>query len=221
MDKTLKLRAYSQATKNEAPHGKQEKPRDLTGELEKKSALLEEEKNKSLELLKTIVQLRESLKQEQSRSTELDAKLTRLNSVEDSQLAKKNAQLEEEKAKSAELLKTIEQLKESVKQHEVKLNKLNSVEDNELAKKNAQLEEERAKSVEYVKLIDQLREDIKKNQASSSELAKKFDELQAKSQSLSEMETKVKDLHAVLDRIVQIAATGKSDQEPQSNKKSR
>ena len=94
MERTLKLRAYSGDEKNKAP-SKQEKERNIALELEKKSQLLEEEKSKSLDLLKTIVQLRESLKQEQTRSAELDTKLTKLNSVEENQLARKNAQLEE------------------------------------------------------------------------------------------------------------------------------
>jgi hypothetical protein len=208
MERTLKLHAYSEDEKNKSPQDKQEKERNISLELEKKSMLLEEEKNKSLDLLKTIVQLRESLKQEQSRSAELDTKLTKLNSVEENQLAKKNALLEEEKAKSLDYVKTIEQLKENVKQLETKLAKLNSVEENELARKNAQLEEERAKSLEYVKLIDQLRDDIKQEQAKSEETVNKFDELLIKTKSLSELEARIRDLNGVLNTISKIAAAG-------------
>ena len=208
MERTLKLRAYADAEKNKAPQSRQEKERNIALDLEKKSLLLEEEKNKSLDLLKTIVQLRESLKQEQARSAELDTKLTRLNSVEENQLARKNAQLEEEKAKSQEYLKTIEQLKESLKREEAKLAKLNSVEENELAKKNAQLEEERAKSLEYVKLIDQLREDVKQEQAKSEEMVNKFDELLAKTKSQSELEAIIRNLKEALGKISKIASEG-------------
>jgi hypothetical protein len=211
MDRTLKLRAYSDGEKNKAPQSKQEKERNIALELEKKSLLLEEEKNKSLDLLKTIVQLRESLKQEQAKSVELDSKLTKLNTVEESQLARKNTQLEEERSKSIEYTKTIEQLKENVTQLEAKLAKLNSVEENELAKKNVQLEEERSKALEYVKLIDQLRENIKQEQAKSEEMVSKFDELLAKTKSSAQLETQVKELKDVLGTISRIASSGKLD----------
>jgi chromosome segregation ATPase len=211
MERTLKLRAYSDGDKNKTPQSKQEKERNIALELEKKSLLLEEEKNKSLDLLKTIVQLRESLKQEQTKTADLDNKLTKLNSVEENQLARKNAQLEEEKSRSQEYTKTIEQLKEDIKQLESKLSKLNSVEENELAKKNSLLEEERAKSLEYVKLIDQLRENVKKEQAKSEEMVSKFDELLAKTKSSAELESQVKELKDVLGTISRIASSGKLD----------
>lgn len=207
MERTLKLRAYSEDQKNKTS-GKPEQERNLALELEKKSQLLEEEKSKSLDLLKTIVQLRESLKQEQVKSAELDTKLTKLNSVEENQLARKNAQLEEEQAKSQEYLKAIEQLKENLRHEEAKLAKLNSVEENELARKNAHLEEERAKSLEYVKLIDQLREDVRKERAKSEEMASKFDELLARTKSQSELEAKIQNLKETLGNISKIAAEG-------------
>lgn len=85
-------------------------------ELEQKQAQLDEERNKSLELLRNLVQLRESLKQEQARSAEQEAKLNKLAALEESQIAKRNAQIEEEKKYSLELMRTIEQLKEQLKQ---------------------------------------------------------------------------------------------------------
>lgn len=85
-------------------------------ELEQKQAQLDEERNKSLELLRNLVQLRESLKQEQARSAEQEAKLDKLAALEESQIAKRNAQIEEEKKYSLELMRTIEQLKEQLKQ---------------------------------------------------------------------------------------------------------
>jgi DNA repair exonuclease SbcCD ATPase subunit len=120
MDKTLKLRTYTDAAKNAAAPSKVAKSPDPSEELEKKTALLEEERSKSIELLKTIVQLRESFKQEQARSAELEAKLTKLDRVEENQLVKKNAELEAEKKLSLEYMRTIEQLRESIKQDQAK-----------------------------------------------------------------------------------------------------
>lgn len=116
MDKTLKLRTYSGETGSD----NRAKEQNVSLELEKKTALLEDERNKSVELLKTIVQLRESLKQEQAKSAELEAKINKLAAVEENQLVKKNAQLEEEKKLSLEYMRTIEQLRESIKQDQVK-----------------------------------------------------------------------------------------------------
>ena len=120
MDKTLKLRTYTEAAKDASAQGKPAKEQNLAEELEKKTALLEEERDKTVDLLKTIVQLRESLKQEQARAAELDAKLNKLAEVEENQLVKKNAQLEEEKKLSLEYMRTIEQLRESIKQDQAK-----------------------------------------------------------------------------------------------------
>ena len=120
MDKTLKLRTYSGEIKSNVVQGNIEKERNIALELEKKTALLEDERSKTLDLLKTIVQLRESLKQEQARSAGLEAKLNKLDGLEESQLVKKNAQLEEEKKLSLEYMRTIEQLRESIKQDQAK-----------------------------------------------------------------------------------------------------
>jgi chromosome segregation ATPase len=120
MDKTLKLRTYSGEIKSNVAQGNAEKERNISLELEKKTALLEDERSKSLDLLKTIVQLRESLKQEQAKSAGLEAKLNKLDGLEESQLVKKNAQLEEEKKLSLEYMRTIEQLRESIKQDQAK-----------------------------------------------------------------------------------------------------
>jgi hypothetical protein len=121
MDKTLKLRAYPAAAKSNVPQGNLTKDQNLSLELEKKNALLEDERSKTLELLKTIVQQRESLKQEQAKSADLEGKLNKLATVEENQLVKKSAQLEEEKRKSLEYMNTIEQLRESIKQNQEKM----------------------------------------------------------------------------------------------------
>ncbi len=114
MDKTVKLRAYSETDPSDSSPDKSVRDRIAALEVEQKQAQLEEERNKSLDLLKSVVQLRESLKQEQAKSAELEARITRLSALEDSQFAKKSAQFEEEKKKSLELMRTIEQLKESL-----------------------------------------------------------------------------------------------------------
>ena len=119
-DRTLKLRAFPEAAKSVALHAKPADGQDKSLELAKKEVQLEEEKNKTLELLKTIVQLRESLKQEQAKAADLEAKLNRLGTVEDNQLAKKNAQLEAEMKRSIALMSAIEQLRESLKQEQAR-----------------------------------------------------------------------------------------------------
>ena len=120
LDKTLKLHVYTDAAHNEAAQGDHAEKKDISQELAKKDAQLEEEKNKSLEHLKTIVQLRENLKQEKAKTAELEARLNKLDEVEANQLAKKNAQLEEERKASLEYMRMIEQLRESLKQERAK-----------------------------------------------------------------------------------------------------
>ena len=119
-DRTLKLRAYPEPAKSVVLQAKPADGQDRSLELAKKEVQLEEEKNKTLELLKTIVQLRESLKQEQAKAADLEAKLNRLGTVEDNQLAKKNAQLEAEMKRSIALMSAIEQLRESLKQEQAR-----------------------------------------------------------------------------------------------------
>lgn len=98
-----------------------------SNEIAVRDAQLEEEKSRSLEHLRTIVQLRESLKQEQFKTGEmaikmsvLEAKVKDAATLEANALAKNNAELGAEKSKSSESLKTIEQLKESLKQEQAK-----------------------------------------------------------------------------------------------------
>lgn len=127
MDKTVKMRAYSEPAKSDAVQGdlSEGKKKDL--ELALKDAQIEEEKSKALENLKTIVQLRENFKQEQAKTAEmskrvaeLEAKIKELSASEASELAKKSAQLEEEKKRSLDHMRMIEQLRESLKQAQEK-----------------------------------------------------------------------------------------------------
>jgi chromosome segregation ATPase len=128
MDKTLKLKKYSGDDTIDTSQGilGEAKKKDI--ELAVKEAQLEEERSKSLENLKTIVQLRENLKQEQSRTAEMAKKLSDLETkvkdlvvLEANERGKKDAQLEEEKNRSVEQIKTIEQLRESLKQEQAKV----------------------------------------------------------------------------------------------------
>ena len=76
MDKTVKIRPYSGDAKSDAPQSNLTEDQDKSLELAKKNALLEEEKKKSLEQLKIIEQLRESLKQEQVKTAEMVKMMT-------------------------------------------------------------------------------------------------------------------------------------------------
>jgi len=127
MEKTVKIRAYPDDAKSNASQGNLADGQNISLELAMKNAQLEEEKSRSLEHLKTIVQLRESLKQEQAKTAEMarkmaeqDAKAKDLAALEANELARKNAQREEEKRKSLDLMKTIEQLRESLRQEQAK-----------------------------------------------------------------------------------------------------
>jgi hypothetical protein len=202
MERTLKLRTYTDAAKNADAKDKPAKERNIALELEKKTAHLEEERSKSIDLLKTIVQLRESLKHEQERSAVLEARVNKLDSVEENQLVKKNAQLEEEKKKSLEYMKTIQQLRESLKQEQdksaqmsirmaeldIKVNKLDAVEESQLVKKNALLEEEKKKSLEYMNTIEQLRENLKQELGKSAETLNRMAELKTKVNKMDSVE---------------------------------
>lgn len=125
MEKTVKLRAYPEgAHKPDAPVNGTD---GQALELAMKDAQIEEERSRSLEHLKTIVQLRESLKQEQARSAEaakrvaeLESRVNGAASLEANELSKKAAQLEEEKARSVEYMRMIEQLRESLKQEQAR-----------------------------------------------------------------------------------------------------
>jgi chromosome segregation ATPase len=201
-DKTLKLRTFSDTAKLPAAKEKSAKERNIAQELEKKTAHLEEERIKSLDLVKTIVQLRESLKQEQDKSAVLEARVNKLDSVEENQLIRKNAELEEEKKRSLEYVKTIKQLRDNLKQEqeksaqmssrmaelETKVNKLDSVEESQLARKSAELEEEKKKSLELVKTVEQLRENLKQELGKSAETLNRMAELKTKVNKMDSVE---------------------------------
>lgn len=154
MEKTVKLHAYPTA-KEESGQGKPVDEKAL--ELAMKDAQIEEERSRSLEHLKTIVQLREAIKQEQLRFTEM---------------AKKTADME------------------------AKVNELLAAEAGEAAKKNAQVEELKQRILEQNKVIEPLRESVEQEQSKNSLLADKISSLEAKIKAQDETLAKIKELAA-------------------------
>ena len=221
MDKTVKLRAFPDDAKSNAPQSNLTEDQDKSLELAKKNAQLEEEKKKSLEQLKIIEQLRESLKQEQAKMAEMVRKTTGLDATV---LAVKDAQLEEEKSRSLENLKMIVQLRESLKQEqaktaemvkmmseqEAKIKGAATLEANELVRKNTQLEEEKKKSLELIKTVEQLRDSLKQEQAKTLELSRNLAEQETRTKESAALEAKVNELTGALGKIAAIAAAGKA-----------
>jgi len=111
MDKTLKLHAYSDAAKSDAEQGSPAQEKNISVGGARSNAQIEE-----LDLMNIVAQLRESIRQEQAKTAGMEAKINKLVALGEEQLAKKNAQLAEEKKKSLELMKMIEQLRDSIKQ---------------------------------------------------------------------------------------------------------
>lgn len=212
MEKTVKIRAYPDDVKNDVAQGNLTEEQNKALELVNKNAQLDDEKKKSLEYLKVIEQLKESLKQEQAKTAEMSKKLAGPGAND---LAVKEAQLEEEKSRSLENLKTIVQLRESLKQEQAKAAELakntgeleakikgySSSEASELAKRTAQLEEEKKNSIEQMKVIDQLKESLKQEQAKTAGIAGKTADLEAKAAELFE----------ALNKISNIASAVKAD----------
>lgn len=123
MDRTLKMRAFAA----EAAKVPQSNEQNLSLELAKRDALLEEEKKKSSEYQLMINQLRESLKLEQTRTaemvkkkTEMENKVKELSSVDSGEMAKKNAEIDELQQKVVENVRVIMQLRESNKQEQAR-----------------------------------------------------------------------------------------------------
>jgi len=222
MDKTVKIRALSDDASSVASQSNLAENHNKSIELANKNAQLEEERKLSLEQLKIIEQLRESLRQEQAKMAEMAKKTA---GVDANELAVKDAQLEEEKSRSLENLKTIVQLRESLKQEQAKtaemtknkaeqdakLKDLAVLEASELAKKNAQIEEAKNKSLEHLKTIEQLRNSLKQEQAIASEMVDKAANLDAKTKELTSLEAKVKELTEALGKISSIAAAVEAD----------
>lgn len=127
MDKTVKTSAFSGNAQGAAPQSNLTQAQETSLELAKKNAQLEEEKKKSLEHLKTIEQLRHSLKQEQAKTAEMAMKTAGLEAK-----IKELTELEA-KAKNAGELEAIAKVKESaeleakVKELSAALGKISSI----------------------------------------------------------------------------------------------
>ena len=78
MDKTVKTHTFPEGAKSAAAQSNLTEAQEKALELVKKNARLEEEKSKSLELQKTIEQLRVILKQEQAKTAEMAEKAVML-----------------------------------------------------------------------------------------------------------------------------------------------
>lgn len=114
MEKTVKTRSFSDKTKSPATSNNLTETQEKALELANKNAQLEEAKNKVLEHLKTIEQLREDIKQEQAKTTEmatmalgLEVKVKALSEQEDK--VKKFVELE---AKVKELTERLDKIAE-------------------------------------------------------------------------------------------------------------
>lgn len=99
MEKTVKTHAFPDGAKSVVPQNNLTPEQEKALEQAKKNALIAEEKNRLIEHLKTIEQLRESLKQEQAKAAGmaekavgLEAKVKELSGQESN--AKKVAELE-------------------------------------------------------------------------------------------------------------------------------
>jgi hypothetical protein len=87
---TVKMRAYPENAKKEAPQSNLTVEQNNALELVKKNVQLEEEKKRSLELFKTIEHLSVSLKQEQTKTAEMEKKIV--------EMVKKMAEMEKKMA---------------------------------------------------------------------------------------------------------------------------
>jgi DNA repair exonuclease SbcCD ATPase subunit len=106
---TIRTRPFPDGAKQVVPQNNLTEAQEKALELAKKNALIAEEKNKLLEHMKTIEQLRESLKQEQANAAEMAKKMTALEAK-----AQSSAELEAQAKKSAELEAKVKELTEAL-----------------------------------------------------------------------------------------------------------
>jgi hypothetical protein len=104
---TIKTRAFPEGEKQVVPQSNLTADQEKTLEFVKKNARLEEENKKLLEHLKTIEQLRESLKQEQAKAAEMAKKMAALEAK-----TQNSSELEAQVKKSAELEAKVKELTE-------------------------------------------------------------------------------------------------------------
>ncbi|MBU1214834.1 MAG: hypothetical protein KKA63_06300 [Gammaproteobacteria bacterium] len=166
MEKTVKIRAYTDPASGQP--ASRNKDHDL--ELAARDAQLEDERSKSLEQLKTIVQLRESLKLEQSRT--------------------------------AEASKRVNELELGLQQVTASCNK-------DLARKNAQIEAEMKRAVDAENKCKELQDQLKQEQARLASMPDQTRLLEAKDNELVDLRAKLQDVSAVLSKIISIAEAAK------------
>ncbi|MDD2701465.1 MAG: hypothetical protein PHH36_09530 [Sideroxydans sp.] len=150
MDKTVKMRAYTDPGSGQ-PASKQ---KEIDLELAARDAQLADERNKTLEQLKTIVQLREALKKEQARTAEvsqrvneLESGLRQVTSSSANDLARKDAQLEAEMKRAVDAENQCKALQAQLQQEQAKLasmpdhTRMLEAKDKELAELKAKLQD--------------------------------------------------------------------------------
>ena len=129
LERTVKLQALADGAKQVD----QVDAKDILLELSHREAQLQEEKSRSIENLKKITQLRESLKQEQEKTAGLTRKIAELeNSLKDTAASKANdealanlrLQLETEEKKSLEQSEKIERQRESLKREQARTDEM-------------------------------------------------------------------------------------------------
>jgi uncharacterized coiled-coil protein SlyX len=95
---TIKMRAYAGKAAGAEAQSNLSEEQNIALDLVKRNAQLQEEKNRSLDHQKTIAQLQECLKEEQSRTAELENALAaleaRLKELAEQDIASKLAELE-------------------------------------------------------------------------------------------------------------------------------
>jgi DNA repair exonuclease SbcCD ATPase subunit len=166
MDKTVKIRAFTDPASGQPAS----RPKDHDLELAARDAQLEDERSKSLEQLKTIVQLRESLKQEQARTTEVS--------------------------------KRVNELESGLQQVTASCNK-------DLARKDAQIEAEMKRAVVAENKCKELQDQLKQEQAKLASMPDQSRILEAKEKELTELRARVQDMTGALNKIVNIAEIAK------------
>lgn len=166
MDKTVKIRAYTDPASGQPVSRQKEQELELAA----REAQLDEERKKSLEQLKTIVQLREALKQEQTRTAELSKRVNEL-----------EAGLQQISASSA----------------------------NELVRKEAQLEAEMKRAVDAESKCKELQTQLKQEQARLANMPDQSRMLEAKDKELADLKARLQDLGGVLSKIISIAEAAK------------
>jgi len=166
MDKTVKIRAYSDPASGQPAS----RHKELDLELAARDAQLEEERSKSLEQLKTIVQLRESLKQEQARTAEAAKRVSEL-----------EAGLQQAKAASAA----------------------------DLSRKDAQVEAEMKRAVAAENKCKELQEQLDQERAKLAGMPDHTRMLEAKDTELVDLKAKLQDVSGVLSKIISIAEAAK------------